>query len=111
MECPLTVHNQLFPENPVVLILVLMECPLTERQVGRHSWQFVLILVLMECPLTGRHSWQFQLVRVLILVLMECPLTNFKMRAILEAHRLNPCSNGMPSDVSNYTLTTLQMLS
>ena len=52
----------------------------------------------MECPLTGGKHGNYEFERVLILVLMECPLTKSMATPAGISRRLNPCSNGMPSD-------------
>ena len=61
--------------------------------------QGVLILVLMECPLTVPTKTEKKAIEVLILVLMECPLTGDAGAEWADFDCLNPCSNGMPSDM------------
>ena len=100
MECPLTYLGIMIKLGLIVLILVLMECPLTKYHTAISGWYVVLILVLMECPLTnvdGKTCWSL---RVLILVLMECPLTLVPTISARKCMSLNPCSNGMPSDIT-----------
>ena len=60
----------------------------------------VLILVLMECSLTDYISISMLNDFVLILVLMECSLTYIECKAVKFQCCLNPCSNGMLSDLN-----------
>ena len=52
----------------------------------------------MEYPLTSEDGVVDFHIQVLILVLMEYPLTIDVISQPVKAGRLNPCSNGIPSD-------------
>ena len=76
-----------------------MEYSLTLIERRKKELTLVLILVLMEYSLTKDWTIRIFKIKVLILVLMECSLTLMNVGLVQKLGCLNPCSNGMLSDV------------